>query len=77
MEPNYSDGDIVLVKRVDCIDVGEIGIFSKNDKGYIKKRGEDRWISLNPDYEDIYITEDDKFRFFGKVIGKAKVLSLV
>lgn len=70
MEPVYHDGDIVLVKRQDAVDVGQIGIFVLNGAGYIKKNGGDRLISLNEKYDDILIEEYDDCRCAGKVIGR-------
>lgn len=73
MEPRFSNGDIVLIETCPDIDIGEIGIFTVNDQGYIKKRGEDRLISLNPDYDDILIHEGDLVYCRGRVLGKAEV----
>lgn len=70
MEPVYYDGDIVLVRQQDAIDVGQIGIFVLNSAGYIKKNGGDRLISLNEEYDDILIEEYDDCRCVGKVIGR-------
>lgn len=70
MEPVYHDGDIVLVKQQDAVDVGQIGIFVLNAAGYIKKNGGDRLISLNEKYDDIFIEEYDDCRCVGKVIGR-------
>lgn len=71
MEPIYHDKDIVLVKKMPCIDVGEIGIFYVDGNGYIKKYGGDRLISLNSAYDDILFNENTEIRCFGKVIGRA------
>lgn len=72
MEPVYFDGDIVLVKGQAAVDVGEIGIFIVDGKGYIKKFGGDRLISLNAEYDDIIFSEhdDERIRCVGKVIGR-------
>lgn len=72
MEPVYQDGDIVLVKQQDAVDVGEIGIFILEGAGYIKKYGGDRLISLNAEYEDILLKgyDVDSYRCAGKVIGR-------
>lgn len=69
MEPEYANGDIVLVKAQPQIDVGQIGIFTVNDMGYIKKLGTDRLISVNPEYDDIYFEEGQDIRCKGLVIG--------
>ncbi len=72
MEPVYFDGDIVLVKEQPAIDIGQIGIFMIEGKGYIKKYGGDRLISLNAEYDDIIFAEydEDRIRCVGKVIGR-------
>jgi len=62
MEPIYHDKDIVLVKKMPCIDVGEIGIFYVDGNGYIKKYGGDRLISLNSAYDDILFNENTEIR---------------
>lgn len=69
MEPVYHDGDMVLIASQPTVEVGETGIFIVNDEGYIKKFGGDKLISLNPDYDDIMLNEDDSFYCKGKVIG--------
>lgn len=69
MEPEFNDGDIVLVKAQPQINVGQIGIFTVNDMGYIKKLGKDRLISINPEYDDIYFKEWQDIRCKGLVIG--------
>lgn len=72
MEPIYFNGDIVLVKSQAAIDIGQIGIYIIEGKGYIKKYGGDRLISLNDEYEDIIFSDydDDSIRCIGKVIGR-------
>lgn len=69
MEPIYHNGDVVLVKQTDAVDVGEVGIFVVDGSGYIKKFGGDRLISLNDAYADIRFTSDSSVRCCGKVIG--------
>lgn len=75
METEYSDGDIVLVETCPDIDIGEIGIFIVNDQGYIKQRGEDRLISLNPERDDVDIQEGDVVYCRGRVLGKAELVN--
>lgn len=72
MEPVYFDGDIVLVKEQPAIDIGQIGIFTIEGEGYIKKYGGDRLISLNAEYDDIIFAEhdEDRIRCVGRVIGR-------
>ena len=47
MEPIYYDGDIVLVKKQDAVEIGQVGIFVLDGSGFIKKYNGDRLISLN------------------------------
>ncbi len=74
MEDTYYDGDIVLVETCPDVAIGEIGIFIVNDQGYIKQRGEDRLISLNPESNDVFIHEGDVVYCRGRVLGKAEVI---
>ena len=72
MLPDYKDGDIVLVKQQDTIELGQIGIFTmNNNQGFIKESGENCLISHNPDYDDIIPTENDIIECCGLVLGKA------
>ena len=72
MLPDYKDGDIVLVKQQDTIELGQIGIFTmNNNQGFIKESGENCLISHNPDYDDIIPTENDIIKCCGLVLGKA------
>lgn len=71
MEPEYHDGDFVLVEIDPDVPIGKVGIFADNEKGYIKMRGKDRLISLNPEYDDIPLSED--MRCIGRVIGVANL----
>lgn len=70
MEPLYYDGDVLMVRKQPDIEIGEIGIFIKDGKGYVKKKGADRLISVNKAYDDIFPSEYDEILCFGKVIGK-------
>lgn len=71
MEPEYHDGDYVYVEINPDVSIGRVGIFQDIDKGYVKMRGKDRLISLNPDYDDIPLTADMKC--VGMVIGIAEL----
>ena len=70
MMPDFEDGDIVLVKQQDAVDIGQICIYTVDGKGYIKKFGGDRLISLNDDYDDIIFTDYHDIHCKGLVIGK-------
>ena len=74
MEPLYSNGDNVLVNTKAEVSVGDIGIFIVDGNGYIKKLGDNRLISVNPEYDDIFPTEYSDFRCVGKVLGKAEII---
>ncbi|MDO5125369.1 MAG: S24 family peptidase [Ruminococcus sp.] len=69
MKPRFHDGDMVLVESRPTVDLGEVGIFIVNGEGFIKEFGGDRLISLNSDYDDIILCEDDSIYCKGKVIG--------
>jgi len=71
MEPEYSDGDIVYVKKTDYIETGDIGIFQKGNSIYIKKAGENGLVSLNPNYPPL-TSEGDRIAVLGKILGKAE-----
>ena len=70
MMPDFEDGDIVLVRQQDAVDVGQICIYTIDGKGYIKKYGGDRLISLNDDYDDIIFKDYQDIHCKGLVIGK-------
>lgn len=69
MLPHYKNNDIVLVRSQPEVAVGEIGIFTIDGEEYIKERGENKLISLNPEYDDIYFKEGQDIRCKGLVIG--------
>lgn len=69
MEPKFHDGDIALIRQQPAVDIGEIGLFVVDGKGYIKKQGPDRLISLNPDYDDVWPGEFSDTQCVGKVLG--------
>ena len=71
MEDMYHDGDYVLVRRCETVERGEIGIFSVNGKGYIKKLGKNELISLNKKYSPIPLDADSIC--FGKVLGITRI----
>jgi phage repressor protein C with HTH and peptisase S24 domain len=73
MEPMFSDGDELYVRLQPAVEIGEIGIFIIDGKGYVKEFAEDRLISLNTEYDDVYPCEYSDCRCVGKVIGKAEL----
>lgn len=68
MEPLYHDGDILLVKPAEDIPIGKIGIFLVDGQSYVKKRGKDKLISLNKEYNDIPLGEDSQC--LGEVVDR-------
>lgn len=73
MEPKYKDGDFILIKKQDDVEVGEIGVWLVDGNVYIKQRTERSLHSLNPDYPDVPMTEGSDVYCYGKVIGKAEI----
>ena len=71
MEPEYHDGDEVLVQHGVSVRPGEIGIFTNGDAGYIKVYQRDGLHSLNPAYPTMKFHEGEEVRCIGKVIGIA------
>lgn len=67
MEPDYHDGDVLLVERAEDIKVGEVGVFTINGEGYVKERGDGELISLNSVYDPIPMNES--IFCSGRVIG--------
>lgn len=68
MEPTYSDGDILLIKKQERINIGDIGIFMIDGEAYVKELGNRKLISHNKKYSDISINES--VTCLGKAIGK-------
>ena len=71
MEPNYHSGDLVFVKLSPEVPMDNVGLFRKGETGYIKRRGADRIMSDNPDYDDIY-PDAEPIECIGVVVGVAK-----
>lgn len=72
MEPKFADGDILLVKRQNTIDIGDLGIFIADGEGYFKRFTGKCLRSYNPAYQDIPISNFAEFRCCGKVIGRMR-----
>ena len=70
MEPQFHDGDRVLVQYCSELSYGDIGIFYVPGMGgVIKQVAHDRLHSLNPDFDDIFPYEDGA-KIIGRVLGK-------
>lgn len=74
MEPDYLNGDILLVQSTPTIEVGEVGVFTLNGDGYVKELGESELLSRNPEYDPIPIHESDSLQCWGRVIGKTELM---
>ena len=72
MEPKYHDGDILLIRETDAVDVGELGIFLLDGSGFFKVFGGDRLLSLNPEYGPILLKDFSDIQCKGAVVGKLK-----
>ncbi len=72
MMPEYSDGDILIVKEQSSVMEGELGIFVCDGQAYFKKFGGDRLISLNNDYNDLPLSEFMSSSCIGLVLGRLK-----
>lgn len=71
MEPQFSDGDRVLVEYCESVRDGDIGIFyAPGYGGLIKQKAYDRLHSLNRAFDDILPYEDGA-KVIGRVLGKA------
>lgn len=68
MRPRFSSGDLLLVRKTDTVDFGEIGVFSVDGRSYIKQAGCAELISLNPSYGPISLDSAAVYPQ-GRVIG--------
>lgn len=69
MEPDFHDGQDVYVQHTQDLEVGEIGLFVINGDGFIKQYQRNHLHSLNPEYDDIKISEFDEGFIVGRVLG--------
>lgn len=74
MEPTYLNGDNLLVRLQPSVNIGEIGIFIKDNEGYVKELGKGSLISHNTEYNSIPFNEFTELTCVGKVIGKAEII---
>lgn len=69
MEPEYTHGSLVYVKRTTEIKEGEIGIFLVDGATYIKMYTADGLKSLNREYPMMRRSEYGEIKLIGKVLG--------
>lgn len=76
MEPDIPDGSIVLIKAVENLSDGDVGAFYYNGDVYCKKLvykdKKTYLVSLNSDFKDISISDEDTLYVYGKVISVVK-----
>ena len=72
MEPEYHDGDRVLVRRFpDCgeLQPGDVGAFMVGSETYIKEYQEDGLHSYNENYETMHFHAEEHVYLIGRVVG--------
>ena len=73
MEPKYQNGSIALIRETGFDYDGAVYAVVCNNQTYIKRvfREEDglRLVSINPKYEDIFISYDEDPRVVGVIVG--------
>lgn len=70
MKPTYYNGDLVFVKLDSDVPEGQVGLFTKAGKGYIKRAGKNCLLSDNPNYSNVY-PEGEEIKCIGRIIGVA------
>lgn len=72
MKPMFKDHETIFVKKTNELQSGSIGIVIINDESYIKKIYYGQFsmtlVSLNSEYDDVYVDRNDNVKFIGKVI---------
>lgn len=71
MEPDYLDGDLLYIQKTDCLQRGEVGIFSKGGSLLLKELGQNCLISRNPEFPNVY-ADSDEILTVGRVLGKVQ-----
>ncbi len=69
MEPKIKNGDFLFIKLKNQVDLNKIGIFQVNGENYVKKLKGNYLESLNKEYDDIQLSENDDIRTVGEVVG--------
>jgi len=72
MEPEYYDGDLVLVRRYPgCgkLKPGDVGAFMVGNETYIKEYQKDGLHSYNENYDTMHFNSDEHVILIGKVMG--------
>lgn len=75
MTPLIQDNNLILIRKTEILENGNIGVFFLNDNVYVKKFSfnpltkERKLISLNKDYPIMNIKNSDSFHIIGRVVG--------
>ena len=69
MEPDFKNGDVLLIRSQPTVEIGEIGIFILDGEGFVKEFGGDCLISHNKKYENIKLEQYNEIYCRGLVLG--------
>ena len=69
MEPKIRDKDYLFIKATPQVDYNTIGIFQVDGANYVKKLRQGYLESLNPEYPDIHLDENNDIRTIGEVVS--------
>lgn len=75
MIPLIQDNNLILIRKTETLENGNIGVFFLNENVYVKKFSynpltrEAKLVSLNKDYPIINIKDEDAFHIIGRVVG--------
>ena len=74
MEPEYHDGDRVLVEKCQDVQYGKIYVFNIRGRGNVIKQAEEGYLhSLNEEYGDIVPGEDEEVALIGLVLSRITI----
>lgn len=68
MAPYIANGDYLFIRLSHQVELNTVGIFSVNGENFVKKNKGTYLESLNPDYDDIPLSEDDDIRPIGQLV---------
>lgn len=68
MEPTIKNGDYLFIKATNQVNYSQIGVFQVDGENYVKKLKNGYLESLNPDYPDIPLDENNTIRTIGQVV---------
>ena len=78
MEPKYQNGSVALIRQTGFDYDGAVYAVACNSQTYIKRvyREEDglRLVSINPNYQDIFLSYNEDPRIIGIIVGSFKPL---